>query len=96
MTAILQDVIRQIEAEAAHDPVERPLHYCEGAIECIDAIETVISDMQGVDAYLTGQCLKYLWRWQSKNLNDPSEDLRKARWYLNRLIDRVGNTDADT
>jgi hypothetical protein len=87
MTAILQDAIRQIEAEAAHDPVERPLHYCEGAIECIDAIETVVSDMQGVDAYLTGQCLKYLWRWDKKG--NGQEDLKKAAWYLRRLIERA-------
>jgi hypothetical protein len=92
MTAILQDAIKQIEAEAAHDPVERPLHYCEGAIECIDAIEAVIADMQGTEAFLTGQVLKYLWRWDRKG--NPTEDLRKAQWYLRRLLSHVESQSA--
>jgi hypothetical protein len=69
-----------------HDPVEKPLHYTEGAIECIAAIETVIADLNGVEAYLTGQAMKYLWRWKWKN---GKEDLEKARWYLNRLIQKT-------
>ena len=36
----------------------------------------------GFTGYLTGNILKYIWRWKHKN---GIEDLRKARWYLDRL-----------
>lgn len=41
-----------------------------------------------MQAWLTGQVLKYMWRWPLKN---GKEDLRKARFYLDRLIDSAGN-----
>lgn len=70
-----------------HDAVEHPAHYCTGSIECIDAIEAAISSQDDpTDAFLTGQVLKYLWRWPVKN---GAEDLKKARWYPERLIARA-------
>ncbi len=66
-----------------NDNVNHPSHYTFGKIECIDAIETVTEQMDGKEAFLTGQVMKYMWRWKSKN---GKEDLKKARWYLNRLI----------
>lgn len=65
------------------DNVNHPSHYTFGNIECIDAIETVTEQLSGKEAFLTGQVMKYMWRWKSKN---GKEDLKKARWYLNRLI----------
>lgn len=73
---------------AAYDEVERPAHYTHGAVECIDAIEAAVTGLEGVEAVLTGQVLKYLWRWRHKG--HPLEDLRKARWYLDRLLARAG------
>jgi hypothetical protein len=35
--------------------------------------------------YLKGNVLKYVWRYRYKG--KPVEDLKKARWYLDRLID---------
>lgn len=70
------------------DSVERPSHYTDGTIECIDAIECAVKGLPGMQAVLTAQCLKYLWRWKWKN-SDPAEDLKKCRWYLNRLIEQV-------
>ncbi len=66
------------------DPVNHPSHYADGAIECIDAIEAALSqeEFQGM---LKGNVLKYLWRSQKKG--KPLEDLQKARWYLNKLIE---------
>lgn len=67
-----------------HDAVEHPQHYCAGGIECIDAIEAALSSQKDpAEAFLTGQVLKYLWRYPLKN---GVEDLKKARWYLDRLI----------
>lgn len=70
-----------------NDPVNSPRHYCKGeGIECIDAIDAAISDLGGIEGHYTGSALAYLWRWKSKN---GAEDLKKARWYLDRLIERV-------
>lgn len=70
-----------------HDPVEHPAHYCAGGIECIDAIEAAVSSQKDpTEAFLTGQVIKYLWRYPMKN---GAEDLKKARWYLDRLISKV-------
>lgn len=69
-----------------HDVVNHPLHYTQGGVECIDAIEAAVTGLYGPEAVLTGQVIKYVWRWPHKN---GAEDLRKAKWYLSRLIDRV-------
>ena len=71
-----------------NDLVNHPLHYTKGGIECIDCIESVISSVSDpVQAFLVGQVVKYLYRYTMKN---GLEDLRKAQWYLNRLIAKVG------
>ena len=67
-----------------HDAVEHPSHYCHGGIECLDAIEAALSSQNDpYQAFLTGQVLKYMWRWPMKN---GLEDCRKAKFYLDRLI----------
>ena len=66
--------------------VEHPPHYCAGGVECIDAIESAVTGLSGAEAVLTAQVIKYLWRWKKKN---GVEDLEKARWYLDRLIQKV-------
>ena len=68
----------------ASDPVN-PSHYKQGGIECIDAIKAATGD--GFVGYVWGNVLKYLWRWPKKG---GIEDLKKARWYLDRLIQEVG------
>ena len=71
------------------DPVYHPLHYqLANGLEAIDVIDSVIADdmMDAVEGYYTGQVLKYLLRWKRKN---GLEDLKKARWYLDRLIHKL-------
>ena len=65
-------------------PVENPDHYNTGAIEAIEAIRASMPSEQFF-GYLKGNVMKYLWRYDYKE--KPIEDLRKADWYLNRLID---------
>lgn len=65
------------------DVVNKPHHYNTGSIECIDAIKEAMEPEQ-FQGYLKGNCIKYLWRYEYKG--KPVEDLRKARWYLERLI----------
>ena len=72
-----------------HDNVNHPAHYTAGGIECIDAIASALTCQKDpMQAWLTGQVLKYMWRWPLKN---GKEDLRKARFYLDRLIDSAGD-----
>ena len=69
----------------SEDMVNRPSHYTMGGIECIDAIEAAIGHHEDpVEAFLTGQVMKYIWRWPHKA--KPLEDLKKTKWYLDRLI----------
>jgi formate-dependent nitrite reductase cytochrome c552 subunit len=65
-----------------HDPVSNPSHYTAGGIECIEAQESSMS-AEAFRGALKFNCQKYLWRYEGKN---GLEDLRKARWYLDRLI----------
>jgi hypothetical protein len=62
--------------------VEHPSHYNQGSIETIDYIEAVLTKEE-----YCGACkmnvLKYVSREKNKN---GLEDLKKARWYLDRLI----------
>lgn len=65
------------------DMVESPPHYNNGSIECIEAIEAMLSKDEYI-GYLRGNALKYMWRFRYKS--KPFEDLRKARWYEERLM----------
>lgn len=63
--------------------VNHPAHYNAGNIECINAIEEAVKGLDGKEAFATGNAIKYLWRWKRKG---GKEDLKKAVWYINRLI----------
>jgi hypothetical protein len=65
------------------DNVNCPAHYNQGGIECIDAIKASLTQ-EGFQAYLKASSMKYLWRYEHKG--KPVEDLRKAEWFLVRLI----------
>jgi hypothetical protein len=58
-----------------------PNHY-KGKVETIDAIESSMSH-EAFKGYLHGNIIKYVSRWTRKN---GVEDLRKADWYLQKLI----------
>lgn len=66
------------------DSVNKPAHYNQSGIECIEAIEASMSNEQFC-GYLKGNIMKYMWRYEDKN---KIEDLKKAQWYLNKLIEK--------
>lgn len=66
------------------DAVSKPLHYNQGGVECIAAIEAAVVGLPPFDAYLVGNAIKYTWRHSKKNGN---EDLFKAIWHLQRLAE---------
>lgn len=59
-----------------------PAHYQKGGVQCIEAIEASMSK-EALKGFLKGNCIKYIYRYENKN---GAEDLRKAEWYLLRLI----------
>lgn len=63
------------------DPVNHPAHYTKhpSGVECIQITEHMNFNL--------GNAIKYLWRAGDKG--KPLEDLRKARWYVEREIDRI-------
>jgi hypothetical protein len=63
------------------DVVNHPSHY--GGIECIEAIETALTTEE-FRGFCKANCMKYIWREKHKG---GTESLKKAQWYLNRLID---------
>ncbi len=65
-----------------HDQVNNPVHYNHSGIECIEAIEAMTENMSGATAPHAANVLKYMWRHEYKN---GLEDIRKAKWYLDRL-----------
>ena len=69
--------------EKKPDNVNHPSHYETGRFECID----VMLETQGVEAvknFCICNAFKYLWRHNGKN---GVEDIKKARWYINKYIE---------
>ena len=64
------------------DVVNHPSHYTDGSIECIEAIEAALTNEE-FRGYCKGNCIKYIWRERHKG---GTESLKKAQWYLDRLI----------
>ncbi len=70
--------------EEREDLVNHPAHYqMAGGLEVIDFIEAAVANMSGPEAYTAGNVLKYVCRYRKKG---GVESLKKARWYLDRLI----------
>ncbi len=63
-----------------NDLINHPAHYCDGGIETLDYILAKRMD------FLIGQVCKYISRAGKKDPEKELEDLRKARFYLDRKI----------
>lgn len=75
------------------DMVNNPSHYqSETGLEVIDAIEAFTFDLKGIEAVDTANVIKYICRWKKKN---GIQDLKKAKWYLNHLINHVENLEKE-
>lgn len=70
-------------SEAIKDPVNHPSHYTEhpSGVECI----TITEHMN----FCRGNAIKYIWRSGEKG--SELQDLQKARWYIDREIERLRN-----
>ena len=81
----IEPTLKSMLFEDDIDPVNKPIHYNQAGIECIEAIEAMTENMSGHTAPHAANVLKYLWRHEYKN---GLEDIDKAIWYLNRLRKR--------
>ena len=70
-------------ADEVVDVVNSPPHYKSGGVEAIEGIEASMAP-EAYAGYLKGNIMKYMWRYERKG--KPVEDLKKAQWYLGRLI----------
>ena len=60
------------------DNVNNPSHYKQGKIECIEAIQSALTEEE-FRGYCKGNAMKYIWRERHKG---GTESLEKAAWYL--------------
>jgi hypothetical protein len=67
--------------------VTKPPHYNQSGVECIDYIQQQLG--ASFPSYLEGSIIKYIHRHKYKDAN--IQDLEKAQWYLNRLIEHYKN-----
>ena len=74
------------ENEVVYDNVNSPAHYKHGKKETIDVIRDCMESDE-YHGYLKGNVLKYVSRYKFKG--EPLEDLEKAQWYLNKLVQEV-------
>lgn len=81
-------VMKELDAKHSKRPerdnVNHPSHYKRGGVECINALQSVLTDEQ-FEGFLHGNVFKYVFRANFKGRK--REDLEKASWYLDRLID---------
>ena len=90
LTGVKEQAQQQSDHKQTMDMVNHPPHYNKAGIETIEAIKAMTDG--GFEYYLQGNIMKYLWRYRYKN---GVEDLKKAQWYLNELIDTLDNDDKD-
>ena len=88
-TPTIAETATKRSEDAKPDPVNRPAHYTSGGIECIEARQAAFG-AEAVKGFCLCNAFKYLWRHRNK---DGVEDLKKACWYLNRLIREMEVTD---
>ena len=68
------------------DEINKPNHYTQGTVECLDALDSMLEESSRIDFYRS-QIVKYMWRLRDKG--DPLKDAKKAQFYLGRLIEKL-------
>lgn len=81
-------LLNRAKNKPEHDAVNHPNHYCKGGVECLDAIKAALGDKY--EGFLAGNVLKYVYRYPDKN---GVEDCKKARFYLDKLIEELSNEE---
>lgn len=94
MYSILLPQASKFPADTPEDVVNHPSHYqSKSGLETIQVIDAFTSDLVGTEAVCTGNILKYVCRWKHKN---GLQDLEKAKWYLEHLINHIKNNEKES
>jgi hypothetical protein len=72
------------------DPINHPAHYNRGKLQYIDAAEAMLTQEDFIGA-LKFNVGKYLWR--EKHKGNRLQDLKKAQWYLNKIIETLESNE---
>ena len=75
-----------VEKGVPVDMVNSPAHYADRQYEVIDVMKDTMPRERFI-GYCEGTVIKYMMRWDKKA--NPAEDLDKAKWYLNKLIETI-------
>lgn len=65
-----------------------PYYYNLNGMEAFDVMEAFVGDLKGIDSFYWCNVVKYILRWQNKG---GVQDLKKAKEYLQKLIDKYDN-----
>lgn len=71
------------QTDSGNDNVNKPKHYTQGKIDCIDAMREAFG-VEAVKTFCKLNAFKYLWRSEHKN---GVEDIDKARWYTAKYVE---------
>lgn len=78
----------EVNSVTTSDNIKSPNHYVsDSGIEVFDVQEAFIHELKGMAANYWCNIVKYILRFQRKN---GVEDLKKAKYYLEKLIEEVG------
>ena len=87
-TISFEDLTQPLHNFRYSDPVDHPMHYNQGNVECIDAMQSAFGT-PAVMNFCICNAFKYLWRSKNKG---GMEDINKAMWYLNKYLE-LGETN---
>lgn len=94
MTKDISGKSRKVTTSETEDVVNHPSHYqSQSGLETIQVIDAFTADLVGTEAVCTGNVLKYICRWKHKN---GLQDLEKAKWYLEHLINHIKNNEKES
>ena len=80
-----REQVRQPWPDAPPESVYNPPHYKQGKIECIEAIQSALTEEE-FRGYCKGNAMKYVWRERHKG---GAESIEKASWYLDYMMQCV-------
>lgn len=79
--------------ENSKESVNHPQHYNQGGIECFDVIKAFCGGESALEYFCLGNAIKYLMRCRLKG--KYIEDLKKAKFYIEKIIDMYDNEESD-
>lgn len=74
------------------DVINKPSHYMSGGLEVIDILKSKLTPEE-YKGFLKGLALKYIFRAGKKEHNAELQDMKKADWYIQKMIEFLSEED---